>query len=109
MRYDVPAAALDGGDGSGGVGEGEGNDGDRGAGGGAELPGSADLAVRADPEGDPGRAGKRGVPQGRRELHPPPPPGLPRGGGLGDNREAHRLRPGRGAYRGGPGRAQAHL
>ena len=77
LRHDVPAADLDRGDGGGGDGEGEGDDGDRGAGGGAERAGGADIAVQADAEGDPGRAGERRLPEGRRELHPPPPPGLP--------------------------------
>lgn len=84
-------------------GQGEGDDGDRGARRGAEREGGANRALQSHPEGDPGGPRRRGLSQGRRELHTAPAQGVPGRGGLGADREAHRLRPGRGAHRGGAG------
>lgn len=85
------------------VGPCQGDDGDRRPRRRAECPRGAHLALHQDAQGDPGRAGGRVVPEGRREFHPPPAPGLQGGGGLGDDREADRLRPGGGVDRGGAG------
>lgn len=82
-------------------GQGEADDGDRRAGRGPQREGGPHRALLQNAKGDPGRSRGRRLPQSRRELHSAAPPGLPRRGGLGGDREKARLWPGRGAYRGG--------